>query len=169
MVLLLNFAKSILVNGKASMYLLPWGKDDKGQVRLFSSLFLSRAVFLVPEEEMFTWGSINVFFSLFISSNNVFLLFYIIVGHKLTIALLLFFILITLLGIYSNEINETKLKKIILEEMDMIDQPYFKTMLAKVEWQNHNFIRWQVYMMLHDLWKMTLSLKLGFKQNQHCC
>ena len=32
-----------------------------------------------------------------------FLLFYIIVGHELTIALLLFFILIVLTGIYSNE------------------------------------------------------------------
>jgi len=47
----------ILINGKASMYLLPWGKDDKGQVHVYSHHFFSQgAVFLVPEEEIVYLG-----------------------------------------------------------------------------------------------------------------
>lgn len=37
-----------------------------------------------------------------------FLLVYLLIGHELTIAILLFFILITLLGIYSNENNNKR-------------------------------------------------------------
>ena len=47
----------ILINGNASMYLLPWGKDDKGQVHVYSHYFFSQgAVFLVPEEEIVYLG-----------------------------------------------------------------------------------------------------------------
>ena len=43
----------ILINGGAPMYLLPWGKDDKGQVHVYSHHFFAQgAVFLVPEEEI---------------------------------------------------------------------------------------------------------------------
>ena len=47
----------ILVNGSAQMYLLPWKKDDKGQVYVYSPyLFAQCAVFLVPEEEIVMVG-----------------------------------------------------------------------------------------------------------------
>jgi hypothetical protein len=47
----------ILINGKAQMWLLPWGKDEKGQVHVYSHHFFSQgAVFLVPEEEIVYLG-----------------------------------------------------------------------------------------------------------------
>lgn len=49
--------KLILVNGKAQMWLLPWGKDDKGQVYVYSHHFFSQgAIFMVPEEEIVHLG-----------------------------------------------------------------------------------------------------------------
>ena len=47
----------ILINGKAQMWLLPWGKDEKGQVHVYSHHFFSQgAVFLVPEKEIIHLG-----------------------------------------------------------------------------------------------------------------
>lgn len=47
----------ILINGAAQMWLLPWGKDDKGQVHVYSHHFFSQgAVFMVPEKEIIYLG-----------------------------------------------------------------------------------------------------------------
>ena len=47
----------ILINGKAQMWLLPWGKDEKGQVHVYSHHFFSQgAVFKVPAEEIIHLG-----------------------------------------------------------------------------------------------------------------
>ena len=47
----------ILVNGQSQLYLLPWEKDEKGQLYVYSPyLFAQCAVFLVPEEEIVMMG-----------------------------------------------------------------------------------------------------------------
>jgi hypothetical protein len=49
--------KLILINGKAQMWLLPWGKDENGQVHVYSHYFFSQGVvFKVPEEEIVHLG-----------------------------------------------------------------------------------------------------------------
>lgn len=49
--------KLILINGKAQMWLLPWGKDQNGQVHVYSHHFFSQGVvFKVPEEEIVHLG-----------------------------------------------------------------------------------------------------------------
>ena len=59
------------------------------------------------------------------------------------------------------KINETKLKKIIQEEMDMIEQPYFDHTDSEGGMAKSQLYRMAKYAMM--LSKTTHSLSLGFK------
>ena len=47
----------VLINGGSEMYLLPWKKDEKGQLHIYSPhSFAQGAVFLAPESEIVYLG-----------------------------------------------------------------------------------------------------------------
>ena len=49
----LSDKKFVYISQKAEFYIMPWGKDDKGRLYLFSPyLFASGVIIMVPEEDI---------------------------------------------------------------------------------------------------------------------